>query len=90
MGDEAAVDVLKILGTKASLTAAEQQTVFNIIHTAFEQPASIINPRTRCRWPIFTATHGRYHGRSAHQTTPHEGSDVLGRCGTTGGEAVNS
>jgi hypothetical protein len=44
MGDEAAVDVLKILGVKPSLTAAQQQATLDVLHMAFEQPASIIDP----------------------------------------------
>lgn len=44
MGDEAAVDVLKILGTSPNLTAAQIESVLDIVHTAFEQQASIIDP----------------------------------------------
>ena len=43
MGDEAAVDVLKVLSTKDALTPAEMQAALDIVHTAFEHPESIIN-----------------------------------------------
>jgi len=44
MGDEAAVDLLKILGAKGSLTVGESQAALDIIHMAFEKPTSIISP----------------------------------------------
>ena len=44
MGDEAAVDVLKILSAKPSLTPTETLATLDIIHMAFEHPESIINP----------------------------------------------
>jgi hypothetical protein len=43
MGDEAAVDVLKVLSAKPSLTPAELESVLDIIHMAFE-PAAISEP----------------------------------------------
>jgi hypothetical protein len=47
MGDEAAVDVIKVLSTKPSLTPAEVQAGLDIIHMAFEHPESIISPVNR-------------------------------------------
>ena len=44
MGDEAAVDLLTILGGKSSLTVGDCQAALDIIHMAFEQPDSIISP----------------------------------------------
>ena len=44
MGDEAAVDVLKILGTKSSLSNTELQAILDIVHTAFQHPESIMEP----------------------------------------------
>lgn len=44
MGDEAAVDIVKILGGGTSLSAAGALTVLDIVHTAFEHPLSIASP----------------------------------------------
>jgi hypothetical protein len=44
MGDEAAVDVLKVLGASSSPTTADLQTALDIIHTAFEKPIAILDP----------------------------------------------
>jgi hypothetical protein len=44
MGDEAGVDLLKILEGETSLTVSESQAALDIIHMAFEQPDSIIDP----------------------------------------------
>ncbi len=47
MGDEAAVDVLKVLSTKPSLTYEEMQATLDIVHMAFQHPESIIEPVNR-------------------------------------------
>jgi hypothetical protein len=43
MGDEAAVDVLKVLSTKPAPTAGEIEAALDIVHMAFEHPESIIS-----------------------------------------------
>jgi hypothetical protein len=47
MGDEASVDLLKILGGKNLLTVPDSQAALDIIHLAFEQPDSIIDPANK-------------------------------------------
>jgi hypothetical protein len=47
MGDEAAVDVIKVLGAKPSMSSTEMQASLDIIHVAFEHPESIISPANR-------------------------------------------
>jgi hypothetical protein len=47
MGDEAAVDLLKILEGKNSLTVSKSEAALDIIHMAFEQPDSIIDPANK-------------------------------------------
>jgi hypothetical protein len=42
MGDEAAVDVVKILGEKPSPTSSEIQSALDIVHMAFAHPESIL------------------------------------------------
>jgi hypothetical protein len=42
MGDEAAVDVLKILSAKPTPTLGELQSALDIVHMAFEYPESIL------------------------------------------------
>jgi hypothetical protein len=44
MGDEAAVDVIKVLGAGGGATPAQIQSALDIIHTAFEHPEAILNP----------------------------------------------
>jgi hypothetical protein len=44
MGDEAAVDVLKVFSAKPAPTPAELNSALDIIHMAFKQPASILVP----------------------------------------------
>jgi len=43
MGDEAAVDVLKVLSLKPTPTSGELQSALDIVHMAFEHPESILN-----------------------------------------------
>jgi hypothetical protein len=47
MGDEAAADIVKILGTSSSLTAEETLTVLDIVHKAFMVPRAIQNVADR-------------------------------------------
>ena len=47
MGDEAAVDILRILGTRQPLASAEQQSVLDIVSMSFDHPDSIIDPNYR-------------------------------------------
>lgn len=47
MGDEAAADIVKLLGERPTRTSAELQSALDVIHMAFEQPASIIEPAHR-------------------------------------------
>ena len=47
MGDEAAIDITKILDAKGSLTIAELNAALDIIHMSFERPKSIIEPTHR-------------------------------------------
>ena len=47
MGDEAAVDVIKILGERPPLSWDEIQSTLDIVHMAFEHPDSIIEPVNR-------------------------------------------
>jgi chaperonin GroEL (HSP60 family) len=42
MGDEAAVNLLKILGTRTDFTETERATALEIIKRAFEEPPSIM------------------------------------------------
>ncbi len=44
MGDEAAVDVLKVLGTKSTVSNTEAQAILDIVHVAFEHPEAITEP----------------------------------------------
>jgi hypothetical protein len=44
MGDEAAVDVIKILSAKPSPSLDEIQATLDIVHMAFQHPESIIEP----------------------------------------------
>ena len=43
MGDEAAVDVIKVLSERPTLTLAEIQATLDIIAMAFERPGAILN-----------------------------------------------
>ncbi|HLH00260.1 MAG TPA: hypothetical protein VKX49_28395 [Bryobacteraceae bacterium] len=47
MGDEAAVDVMKVLSTEPSPSSTEMQASLDLIHLAFEHPESIISPVNR-------------------------------------------
>lgn len=47
MGDEAATDIVRILGTRAPLTVAEQRSTLDVIHMSFEHPESIVDPNYR-------------------------------------------
>lgn len=67
MGDEAAIDVLKILGDKPSLSVGEQHTALDIVHRSFEQPASILNPAHRK--PAATLFLLRFLGTTAQDAT---------------------
>jgi hypothetical protein len=44
MGDEAAVDILKLMASRQSFTAANANAALDLVHMAFEEPGSIINP----------------------------------------------
>jgi len=58
MGDEAAVDVLKILSAKSSLTPTEMHATLDIIHMAFEHPVAVTNPSDRSpRAALFLLRH---------------------------------
>jgi hypothetical protein len=47
MGDEAAVDILRILGARGPLTVAEERSALDVVDMAFEHPNSIIDPNYR-------------------------------------------
>jgi hypothetical protein len=44
MGDEAAVDVLKVLSSKSALTPDSTASILDVVHMAFQHPESIISP----------------------------------------------
>jgi hypothetical protein len=66
MGDEAAVDVLKLIAAK-QLTPAEMHAVLDIVHMAFEKPDSIIESVNRK--PRAAAFLLQYLGTSASDAT---------------------
>ena len=43
MGDDAAVNVLRVIGEKQSLTPTQKETILAILETAFQRPESISN-----------------------------------------------